>query len=355
MLLGDVGDFPQGRDAAAAHRHGEGLHGLATHEQHRGTFYDPPAGFGQLHSMAIACMAQVNPVAPIAACNADVNILRIALKPGKGLQRAQGLAPGLVAHCNFHLCEETCCHAVTKLACTHAAHFAGVAVAGVGVAVLVVQEVEAFAHKLDQQISLGRLLLGFFLAGFSVRSGCLFQHVLQRLDTAARVQPVRHISLFRQAGQFNHTNIGCDAAQCLDGLPCVLTACIIVVGQDDHMAAAQELGMLLAPLASATCIAGCHQAQRCQAIRVFFALHQVHQRIGRCHQLGQPVGHHAHVLYAPAPAFAIGATLTECLGLHANDLHQQFALFIAVVVGAYDLGRGFAGLGRRRTLGWRRA
>ena len=121
------------------------------------------------------------------------------------------------------------------------------------------------------------------------------------------------------------------------------------------MAAAQELGMLLAPLASATCIAGCHQAQGCKAVCVLFSFHQVHHRIGRCRQLRQAVGHNAHVLDAPAPALAIGATLTECLGLHANDLHQQFALFIAVVVGAYDLGRGFAGLGRRRTLGWRRA
>ena len=119
----------------------------------------------------------------------------------------------------------------------------------------------------------------------------------------------------------------------------MLTACIVVVGDQNDGAVFQVLRMAGFPLARATRVAGCHQAQRCQTIRVFLALHDVDGRTQRRgHQLGQAVGHLARALNLVFPPFASGAALNKLLGLEALHLKQQCAVLGAVVIGCDDAG-----------------
>ncbi|MNF89623.1 hypothetical protein D3C84_721550 [compost metagenome] len=109
---------------------------------------------------------------------------------------------------------------------------------------------------------------------------------------------------------------------------------LVVIRQNHYTAARKECIECIRPLASATSIAGCDQSQRLQAQYVLLALHDKHWRTQGCvQQLRQTIGNLTHALHRPHPAaFSVRATLAKVLWLVANNLKQNVAVFVGVVI-----------------------
>jgi len=112
----------------------------------------------------------------------------------------------------------------------------------------------------------------------------------------------------------------------------------IVVRQDHYGPVSQELAVMPLPLAGTARVARRQESQRDEAVHVLFALRYEDDfgRIG-CDQLVESVEHSADVLDRPRPASTrLGHSLPKGLGLHPDDLEEQIAALVAVVVGLDD-------------------
>src|SRR5262249_51729071 len=120
---------------------------------------------------------------------------------------------------------------------------------------------------------------------------------------------------------------------------------------DHDIGAAEEVVVLLAPLAGSAGIGGGNVAERGRGLGVALAFaHQYEIAAGDAlDKLGQPIEHPAHAFDRPYPTVldrsriivrACRATLTETLllnlGVEAHHLEQQRAVFVVIGIGRAD-------------------
>jgi hypothetical protein len=108
---------------------------------------------------------------------------------------------------------------------------------------------------------------------------------------------------------------------------------LVVVGQDHDLLAGEGLRETRPPLTGTHRGGGCHQSQAATSVGVLLALDQQDHVIGR-KEIGQVIEHRLDALQVPDPvALAVGPPLCKTLRVKADDLIQQPAVGIGVVVG----------------------
>jgi hypothetical protein len=116
----------------------------------------------------------------------------------------------------------------------------------------------------------------------------------------------------------------------------LLAAGFVVVFDDQHVAAGERCDAVVGPVA--TCDGGGAMIQRRNAVCILFTFGHKDTGVWVLQQLGQAVGDTAAVLHAPEPAaLTVRSTLAEALRLKPDDLVEQPAFIIGVVVGRDDV------------------
>ncbi len=123
------------------------------------------------------------------------------------------------------------------------------------------------------------------------------------------------------------------------------TARRVVVGDDDHVQAAEELRQALGPLPRSARVTGRDEPCGFQLVRILLALDHIDRASTfEVEDVAEVIGDLSNPLDAPRPLLAAGrvrAALAEGLGIVvADDLEQQFAVLIDIVVAGDHTHRG---------------
>ncbi|MGC1296641.1 MAG: hypothetical protein WA869_16515, partial [Alloacidobacterium sp.] len=158
-------------------------------------------------------------------------------------------------------------------------------------------------------------------------------------------EPVANVARRRQAGQpKNADGIG-HAPQGRGNFIHMRAPGIVIVWNQNNVATAQAIGVFGQPLIRAAWAGRRGNVEFSQTIAVLFALYDEDALFGRrrLNQFRQAVKNTAGLFPVPNPTAAtIRPPLFERLRLVTQDLEQQFATFIRVVVDRSDARRGAA-------------
>src|SRR5690349_8769046 len=111
--------------------------------------------------------------------------------------------------------------------------------------------------------------------------------------------------MFRQLLERDELDAGCDPQERAANDGGVMLSRLVVVLQDDSVAATESLSVRGAPLLGPASVAGRNEPQLTQAVNVFLALGHEYRLVGRRRlELRQPVGQ-VQVPLLPVPRFVL--------------------------------------------------
>ena len=175
-------------------------------------------------------------------------------------------------------------------------------------------------------------------------------HRAELLGGMLRGKPIRDIPLVGTLSpvltDIENTNPLGDAAQGCDHLLSMFAPLGVIVRKHHHIGVAQVLGKLVAPFLDTARVRRRREPDGAEVVYILLAFRDVDRltRGNGLHQLGQQVGDAARVTEGPNPAaIPIGTPLPETFRLIPDDLKQQLAVLVGVVVGRDDLPFGVIG------------
>ena len=162
----------------------------------------------------------------------------------------------------------------------------------------------------------------------------------QAIDRPASRQEIAHVALLGQSGQFHELDAGGLAVKRLGHLLGVISAGLVIVRDDQAMAAAERLRVMILPLAGAHRVARRESALCAKILNVLLALANPDGLIGvRGQQDRQVIENRLDPVEAPLLALpGIGLPLAEVLRvLEPDGFKYHVAGFVVVLVDPIDL------------------
>src|SRR5205085_9501638 len=117
---------------------------------------------------------------------------------------------------------------------------------------------------------------------------------------SASIKPIDDVTFGLQSRQRQNANAAGNSGQCARYASGVLTSCIVIVGQHDHVLPFEMLTEVGSPLAGAAGVASCSEPKCAQRIYVFLSFRNEHRARIR-QQLWKPIRNAADLAQLPSP------------------------------------------------------